>query len=65
MTRIITFPGSLNGETGLICSYLGGPKEFRSKYASRIVWDSEALKYFFDLNWTRGSELYAHPEPPP
>ena len=25
--RLITFPESLNGETGPICSYLGGPKE--------------------------------------
>ena len=27
VTRIITFPGSLNGETGLICSYLRGPRD--------------------------------------
>jgi len=25
---VITFPESLNGETGLVCSYLGGAKEF-------------------------------------
>ena len=26
--RVITFPESLNGETGLVCSYLGDPAEF-------------------------------------
>jgi hypothetical protein len=26
--RVITFPESLNGETGLVCSYLGNPVEF-------------------------------------
>ena len=26
--RVITFPESLNGETGLVCSYLGTPTEF-------------------------------------
>jgi len=44
---------------------MGGPGDFERMYASRIAWEAESLKYFFDLNWTKGSELYAHPEPPP
>jgi len=25
--RVVSFPGSVNAETGLICKYLGGPEE--------------------------------------
>lgn len=43
--RVITFPGSLNGETGLICSYLEGYKGFERTPVSKIVWQSKFTKF--------------------
>ena len=65
VTRIITFPGSLNGETGLICSYLGKREDFEKISISDVLWDSKAVKFLYDLNWIKGSELHSHPEPGP
>ena len=55
--RVITFPGSLNGETRLICSYLGDPKEFEKKQESHIVWESNATNHFYDFNFMKMSKL--------
>ena len=35
--RVITFPESINGETGLVCSYLGGANEFSSLKVYEIL----------------------------
>jgi hypothetical protein len=39
--RVITFPESMNGETGLFCSYLGGANEFSGLKIYEIL---EAVK---------------------
>jgi hypothetical protein len=59
--RVVTFPESLNGETGLICKYLGGPKEFEKTSIPDIIWRSKASKYFYNTSWE--SLNHAHPEP--
>lgn len=59
--RVVTFPESLNGETGLICKYLGGPKEFERTSISDILWRSKASKYFHNTTWTNLN--HTHPEP--
>jgi hypothetical protein len=46
--RVITFPESLNGETGLVCSYLGNPSEFSE------------LKVYEILEQARGSKGITH-----
>jgi len=48
VTRVITLTRSLNGETGLICSYLVGRKDFEATHVSRIVWGSKALRFLYD-----------------
>jgi len=42
--RVITFPESLNGETGLICSYLGGANEFSGLNVYEILESAKAAK---------------------
>jgi hypothetical protein len=42
--RVITFPESLNGETGLVCSYLGNPVEFRDLRVHEILEQARGLK---------------------
>lgn len=37
VTRVISFPESLNGETGLTCSYLGGPRDFERLTVDAIM----------------------------
>jgi hypothetical protein len=35
--RILAVPGSLNGDTGLVCSYVGSPRELESKTVREIL----------------------------
>jgi hypothetical protein len=56
--RVVTFPESINVETGLTCSYLGSPDEFRSMGIDAIVDKAKRAKeYTVGLNWTVASEL--------
>ena len=70
--RVITFPESLNGETGLVCSYLGRPDEFRDMTIDQIVTKARSAKHITTgLNWIsadvwrnpRYNLLTPHPEP--
>jgi len=47
--RVITFPESLNGETGLICSYLGGPSDFSNLEVSEIIEAARAVVFLVRL----------------
>lgn len=58
--RVVTFPESLNGETGLICRHLGGPEEFERTSITDIVWRSKTVHYFFNTTFERLN--HAHPE---
>ncbi len=42
--RVITFPDSLNGETGLVCSYLGSVREFSRMKVYEILDCAKACK---------------------
>ena len=42
--RVITFPESLNGETGLVCSILGNPTEFCDLKVHDILEQARASK---------------------
>jgi hypothetical protein len=42
--RIITYPESLNGETGLVCSCLGDPDEFRGLEGYEILEQARTSK---------------------
>ena len=42
--RVITFPESLNGETGLVCSYLGDPSEFSGLKVNEILERAKSAK---------------------
>jgi len=46
--RVITFPESLNGETGLVCSYLGYPAEFCDLSVSDVLEKARAVKGIID-----------------
>jgi DNA primase catalytic subunit len=59
--RVVTFPGSLNGKTGLVCSYLGKPTDFESLSISDILFRSRAMKYFFNTSFEPMN--HSHPEP--
>ena len=59
--RVVTFPGSLNASTGLICTHLGNRKEFENTPISDILSKSRALKHFYNLDFE--AMHYAHPEP--
>ena len=60
--RVITVPGSLNGDTGLVCSILGSRKEFERLSISEILWKARARQYFFNTEWD-SMISNAHPEP--
>lgn len=71
-TRVITVPESLNGETGLVCKYLGSPDMFRELSIHQIVELAKRKQHITQgLNWTTASEwrdprfnlLHAHHEP--
>jgi len=63
VTRIITFPDSLNRETGLICSYLGGEKDVEKMEAYKIFWQMDATRFLYYLTLIRVSDLHPHLEP--
>jgi hypothetical protein len=44
--RVIIFPESLNGETGLVCSYMGGVSEFSGLKVSEIIEGAKSAREF-------------------
>ena len=42
---VTSFPDSLNGETGLICRYLGTPEDFREMEVEDIILKAKSNKY--------------------
>ena len=56
VTRVITLPGTLNGETGLVCtSYT--PDEFRVNSMEDVYSDSKRQMHFVSgLNWQVATE---------
>jgi hypothetical protein len=60
--RVVSFPGSVNSETGLMYRYLGGPEEFMRASISDVVWRSRAVRYFYNVDFARAT-YHAHPEP--
>jgi hypothetical protein len=57
VTRVISFPESLNGETGLTCSYLGRPRDFERFTVKGILGKARASKHVVQgLNWVQASE---------
>lgn len=62
--RVITVPGSLNGGNGLICKYIGGPKEFMEMDLAKLMFDVDAKKYTYSNGFQNASLFVdAHPEP--
>lgn len=61
--RVVTFPESLNGETGLMCKYLGGPEEFERTSVQDILWRSKATRYFYNMGFESAVQSHSHPEP--
>ena len=57
VTRVISFPESLNGETGLVCSYLGRTRDFERLTVKAILDKARARKHIVQgLNWIQASE---------
>ena len=56
--RVVTVPNTLNGKTGLICSYLGGIKEFEKLSVAQILDKSMDFAKFH-----RYPRLRSYPEP--
>ena len=55
--RVISIPESLNGESGLVCSYLGGPKEFSGMKVEEIIKKAREMKHITTGNaWTVAAE---------
>jgi hypothetical protein len=76
--RVITFPDSINGETGQLCKSLGGISDFETKKIQSILLESMWTKiYNYPIKWSnlsledyiiRGYQgleepLHAHLEP--
>ena len=60
--RIITFPESLNGETGLVCSYLGNPAEFRDRRVYEILETAKSAKgHISGINFVSADRLRVAP----
>ena len=55
--RVISLPESLNGESGLVCSYLGGPNEFSGMKVEEIIKKARGMKHITTGNaWTVAAE---------
>ena len=53
VTQVISYPESLNGESGLVCSYLGKPKEFNRMNVEDIIKKARQQKHVKEaMNWT-------------
>jgi hypothetical protein len=62
--RVITVPESLNGETGLVCSYLGSPVDFADLKVSEVLVEARGAKWLTNgVDFVPMNELHAHPEP--
>ncbi len=62
--RVMTVPGSLNGETGLVCFEVGDPAEFEKITMKELVVRSDARKHLYNTGFHTASDLvHAHPEP--
>ena len=75
--RVVTFPESINGETGLLCKSLGGKNDFEAMNVSSMLVESRWAKIYnypikwrnlglddFIHNYQRLEEpLHSHPEP--
>ena len=62
--RVITFPESLNASTGLICSCLGSPHEFRDTTISLVLRRSRSARGVVSgASWVSMDQLDVHPEP--
>lgn len=76
--RVVTFPDSINGETGLLCKSLGGKNDFESLKVSEILsrarwgrlynypirWHNLSMEDYIDRAYQRIEEsLHSHPEP--
>jgi hypothetical protein len=58
--RVISFPESLNGQTGLMCISLGDPKSFERTGISDIIWKSKASWHFYNREFENMN--HSHPE---
>ncbi|MCX6654938.1 MAG: hypothetical protein NTY03_07425 [Candidatus Bathyarchaeota archaeon] len=75
--RVMTFPDSINGETGLLCKSLGGRGNFESMSISSMLVEARLARiYNYPIRWYNlGLEdfmrsyqrleepLHSHPEP--
>lgn len=54
----------MNGGNGLICKYIGGPKEFMELDLAKLMFDVDAKKYTYSNGFHNASLFVdAHPEP--
>lgn len=60
--RVMTVPGSLNGETGLVCFDVGGHQEFEGITLEEVVARSDAKRFLYNNGFRVLSDLYTHPE---
>lgn len=61
--RVITFPESLNGETGLVCSCLGNPAEFRDLKVYEILEQARVSKGVIQwVNFVSADKLRVAPK---
>jgi DNA primase catalytic subunit len=61
--RVMTVPGSLNGKTGKICFYVGGPNEFDKLTLEGVVLKSDSQRYLYNSGFqSANSFLHSHPE---
>ena len=61
--RVISLPESLNARTGLICRYIGGPREFEELHLTNLVRESSANRFFYSNKFSFMNQIEAHPEP--
>ena len=50
--RVITVPSTLNGESGLVCTYIGDRKDLELQTVENIIANAKPIQ-----------ELYGYPEP--
>ena len=62
--RVITFPESLNGETGLVCSSLGDPADFGGLEVSEVLEEARGARWLLNgADFVTLNDYHAHPEP--
>ncbi len=51
--RVVTFPESINGETGLLCKSIGGVADFEALTISNLLLESRWTRIFnYPIKWT-------------